>query len=130
MVLALEGSELVSVFSRSDGVVGIARAFLAAGAAVVVVSLWPVDDEATLELMWRFYHYRMHCGGNADLAMRHAMRSMIDEKSFSGWSAKFSVLDWAGFVVYGSSGGNDGGGGTVDEGDSSASSAAEADHVD
>merc|ERR1712034_304854 len=40
---------------RSDGVVGITRAFVAAGAPTLAASLWPVSDAATLELMRRFY---------------------------------------------------------------------------
>lgn len=34
---------------RAEGVVGIARAFLRAGARFVIASLWQIDDEATLE---------------------------------------------------------------------------------
>lgn len=37
------------VVIRAEGVVGIARAFLRAGARFVIASLWQIDDEATLE---------------------------------------------------------------------------------
>ena len=40
---------------KSEGVVGIARAFLCAGARSVLVSLWAIDDEATLQFMESFY---------------------------------------------------------------------------
>ena len=40
---------------RSEGVVGIARAFLAAGACSVLVSLWAISDQATMEFMKSFY---------------------------------------------------------------------------
>lgn len=40
---------------RGDELMGVARAFLYAGAASVLVSLWPVDDLATALLMDRFY---------------------------------------------------------------------------
>ena len=40
---------------RGEGLVGLARGFMHAGAARVVASLWKVDDAATAELMGRFY---------------------------------------------------------------------------
>ena len=40
---------------RGDELMGVARSFLYAGAASVLVSLWPVDDLATALLMDRFY---------------------------------------------------------------------------
>ncbi|XP_027054695.1 tetratricopeptide repeat protein 28-like, partial [Pocillopora damicornis] len=42
---------------KAEGVVGIARAFMGAGARSVVVSLWKIDDEATLEFMKYFYQH-------------------------------------------------------------------------
>ena len=39
----------------SEGVVGIARSFLAAGARSVLATLWPINDWATIELMKKFY---------------------------------------------------------------------------
>jgi CHAT domain-containing protein len=38
-----------------DGVVGLTRAFLSAGADTVIVSLWQVPDDATAALMVAFY---------------------------------------------------------------------------
>jgi CHAT domain-containing protein len=40
---------------KGEGLVGLARGFMYAGAARVVASLWKVDDEATAELMKSFY---------------------------------------------------------------------------
>ena len=40
---------------KAEGVVGIARALLGAGARSVLVSLWAIDDEATMKFMKRFY---------------------------------------------------------------------------
>ena len=42
---------------KGEGVVGIARAFLAAGARSVLVSLWAIDDEATMVFMKSFYQH-------------------------------------------------------------------------
>ena len=80
----------------SDGVIGITRAFVAAGALTLVASLWKVDDGATLELMKRFYNVLLENErmGDVAAALQQAMVSMIRE-------GKWSVLQWAGFVVYG-----------------------------
>lgn len=40
---------------KAEGVVGIARAFLGAGARSVLASLWKIDDAATLNFMEIFY---------------------------------------------------------------------------
>jgi CHAT domain-containing protein/tetratricopeptide (TPR) repeat protein len=40
---------------RGEGLIALTRGFLYAGAAGVIASLWPVDDEASSELMRRFY---------------------------------------------------------------------------
>ncbi len=40
---------------KKERLIGLARGFMAAGAQRVVSSLWKVDDEATAELMGRFY---------------------------------------------------------------------------
>ena len=39
---------------KAEGVVGIARAFLGAGARSVLVSLWAIDGEATMKFMKHF----------------------------------------------------------------------------
>ena len=39
----------------SEGVIGITRAFLAAGARCVLATLWPIADSATKEFMEKFY---------------------------------------------------------------------------
>ena len=44
-----------AVLEETDEYVGLAGAFLLAGASVIVASLWPVDDVSTALLMWRVY---------------------------------------------------------------------------
>jgi len=81
----------------ADGVIGITRAFVAAGAQTLVASLWKVDDVATKALMQRFYTRLLAGGavGDATAAMQGAMVSMIAD------DRRWSVLEWAAFVVYG-----------------------------
>lgn len=57
----------------ADGVIGLARAFLVAGARAVLVSAWRVDDAATAELMRAFYAARADAPTTAH-ALRDAMR--------------------------------------------------------
>jgi CHAT domain-containing protein len=63
-------------------VVGLARQLLAAGARAAVVSLWPVDDDATCLLMNEF-HRRLHHGNTAAEALARAqalLRSLTIEE--------------------------------------------------
>jgi CHAT domain-containing protein/Tfp pilus assembly protein PilF len=84
--LDLGGAELV-VLSACDtglgevaggeGVFGLQRAFALAGARTVVASLWKVDDEATRELMTRFYENLWHKRLGTLQAMRQAQLSIL-----------------------------------------------------
>ena len=79
---------------KAEGVVGIARAFLGAGARSVLVSLWAIDDEATMEFMKIFYQHLVK-GESASAALSQAMKSMRE-------SDEFSAVDfWAPFVLIG-----------------------------
>jgi CHAT domain-containing protein len=75
-----------------DGVIGLARSFLAAGAKGVVVSLWEVDDEATAFLMTEFYGHLKRAGNRAG-ALREAMLATRDRYPDPGM--------WAGFIFIG-----------------------------
>ena len=79
---------------KSEGVVGIARAFLGAGARSVLVSLWAIDDEATMEFMKVFYQQLVH-GRSASEALNKAMKSMRESDDFC------AVKYWAPFVLIG-----------------------------
>ena len=79
---------------KAEGVVGIARAFMGAGARSVVVSLWAIDDEATLEFMKCFYQHLAE-GKSASESLNLAMRSLRE-------SAKFrDIKYWAPFLLIG-----------------------------
>ena len=79
---------------KAEGVVGIARAFLGAGARSVVVSLWAIDDKATLEFMKNFYQHLV-AGKSASEALNRAMNCMRESTEFS------DVTHWAPFVLIG-----------------------------
>ena len=79
---------------KAEGVVGIARAFLAAGARSVIASLWAIDDEATLEFMRHFYKHLI-TGQSAGESLNHAMEWMRESDSYSAFKY------WAPFVLIG-----------------------------
>ncbi|KAL9962552.1 hypothetical protein ACROYT_G031660 [Oculina patagonica] len=79
---------------KDEGVVGIARAFLGAGARSVLVSLWALEDEATLEFMRVFYE-RLVEGKKASEALNCATNYMRESKDFG------KIRQWAPFVLIG-----------------------------
>jgi CHAT domain-containing protein/tetratricopeptide (TPR) repeat protein len=84
------GRELVG-----EGLIGLVRGFMYAGARRVVASLWKVDDEATKELMTRFYRGMFQQGLTPSAALRAAQVEMWE---LPRWRHPFS---WAAFVVQG-----------------------------
>ncbi len=80
-----------------EGIVGLTRAFLYAGADSVVVSLWNVSDAATAELMKTFYR-NLNRGKSRDEALRQAKLAMIKSRHRE-WRHPYF---WAPFVLVGS----------------------------
>jgi CHAT domain-containing protein/Tfp pilus assembly protein PilF len=80
---------------RGEGLVGIVRGFMYAGAARVIASLWKVDDEATSELMKRFYQQMLQGGLTPAAALRAAQVDMSKQKR---WRSPYY---WAAFVLQG-----------------------------
>jgi CHAT domain-containing protein/tetratricopeptide (TPR) repeat protein len=78
-----------------EGLAGLSRAFLAAGAARVLGSLWQVDDSSTAVLMERLYRGLFEGGLRPAAALRAAQVSMWREARFR------SPYHWAGFVLQG-----------------------------
>jgi CHAT domain-containing protein len=58
-----------------EGVFGLRRAFVLAGAQTLVMSLWKVPDEQTKELMINFYNHLLAGKSRAE-ALRHAQLNM------------------------------------------------------
>ena len=80
---------------RGEGLVGIVRGFMYAGARRVVASLWKVEDEATGEMMRRFYREMLEGGRSPAAALREAQVSMWRQDR---WRPPFY---WAAFVLQG-----------------------------
>ena len=80
---------------RGEGVMGLTRAFLYAGAPRVIVSLWNVNDHATAELMGSMYRNLLKAGKPASAALRSAQLEMLKQKR---WESPYY---WAAFVENG-----------------------------
>lgn len=81
---------------RGEGVIGLTRAFMYAGAPTVGVSLWSVADKSTAELMTDFYGHLLGATPKpAATALREAQLAMIAKKNYS------APFYWAPFVLVG-----------------------------
>ena len=80
---------------RGEGLVGLTRGFMYAGAARVLASLWSVDDRATAELMERFYRGMLVEGLTPAAALRAAQLSLAAEPH------REPPYYWAGFSLQG-----------------------------
>ena len=80
---------------RGEGLIGLTRGFMYAGAPRVVATLWQVDDRATSELMKRFYQKMLGEGLRPAAALKAAQVSMQSDKRWS------SPHFWAAFTLHG-----------------------------
>jgi len=80
---------------KGEGVTGLARAFMFAGARRVVASLWKVDDEATAALMTSFYRHLLKEKATPSAALRAAQLEISSQRR---WHQPFY---WAGFFISG-----------------------------
>lgn len=101
--LDLDGTKLVVLsacetglgkMTQSDGVMGLRRAFVLAGAETTVMSLWKVDDEATRDMMIGYYR-RLEAGGGRSESLREVRLQMMHAKATS------HPFYWASFIVSG-----------------------------
>jgi len=84
---------------RGEGVMGLTRAFMYAGAPTVGVSLWSVADKSTADLMTDFYKRLLTSpeGTTSSSALRGAQLAMISGKKYSApffWAPFVLVGDW------------------------------------
>ncbi len=81
---------------KGEGLVGLTRGFMYAGAPRVVASLWKVDDRATAELMKRFYQAML---GEQRLRPAAALRAaQVEMRKTKEWQDPYY---WAAFVLQG-----------------------------
>jgi len=80
---------------KGEGLIGLTRGFMYAGAPRVVASLWRIDDRATAELMARFYRAMLKDGLRPAAALRAAQVSMWKDNRWSG------PHYWAAFIIQG-----------------------------
>jgi CHAT domain-containing protein/tetratricopeptide (TPR) repeat protein len=80
---------------QGEGMVGLTRGFMYAGAKRVVVSLWSVDDEGTATLMSSFYQGMLKKGLTPAAALRAAQLEMLQQKQ---WQSPYY---WAAFTLQG-----------------------------
>lgn len=78
-----------------EGLVGLTRGFMYAGAPRVVASLWNVDDSATAEFMKRFYRAMLLAKMAPAAALRFAQRSFLRQRAYT------SPYYWAPFLISG-----------------------------
>ena len=78
-----------------EGMIGLPRAFMAAGSSSVMMSLWDVGDKVTAELMKGFYRHLRTGNLSPSGALRQAQLEMLrDRRRSSPWY-------WAGFITQG-----------------------------
>ncbi|MGH2496916.1 MAG: CHAT domain-containing protein [Ktedonobacteraceae bacterium] len=98
-LVTLSGCETgLALSSGGDEQLGLGRAFLAAGAASLLISLWPVEDNATNELMKLFYQHLL-AGESKVQALRAAQCKLLrQEPSYT------HPYFWAAFRLVGDTG--------------------------
>lgn len=80
---------------KGEGLVGLTRGFMYAGAPRVVASFWRIEDRASAEIMKRFYEAMLKDGLRPAAALRAAQVSMLREKRWQ------SPHYWAAFTIQG-----------------------------
>lgn len=90
-LVVLSACETAKGDITSDGVFGLQRAFKMAGAQTIIMSLWPVDDNATQLLMIEFYNNWVGKKQSKREAFKNAQNAVREEYE--------EPVYWAGFVM-------------------------------
>jgi CHAT domain-containing protein len=80
---------------KGEGLIGLTRGFMYAGAARVVASLWKIDTDDTAELMSLFYQQMLKAHKPPSAALQSAQIEMMKRPD------KSAPYHWAGFVLQG-----------------------------
>lgn len=105
-VLALSRTRLVVLsacqtaaerYYSGEGMIGLARPFMAAGVPLVAASLWPVDSDSTAELMVRFHNHRKLGKLPTAEALRLAQLEMLNGPD----ARRRRPYYWAAFILVG-----------------------------
>lgn len=103
--LDLRGTQLVVLsacetgigdVANGEGVYGLRRAFVLAGAASQLISLWKVDDQGTKDLMVRYYDRLLAKAGRSD-ALRQTQLEFLQHPTYQHpyyWAAFIPSGDW------------------------------------
>ena len=81
-------------FIKGEGIEGLNRAFFFAGTSSVMMSVWAVNDQATYQLMERFYIH-LHSSKSIMKALRDAKLEMLNSEKLN------HPFYWAGFIISG-----------------------------
>jgi CHAT domain-containing protein len=80
---------------RGEGLIGMTRGFMYAGASRVMVSFWDVNDEATAELMAQFYQKLLAGKMNPSKALREVQLNFLKKQTHA------NPYFWAAFTLHG-----------------------------
>ncbi len=89
---------------HGEGVLGLPRQFLAAGAETVLMSLWKVDDKFTSELMPAFYEHFLKGRQSKAEALSQAKLTLLNHPTTNSGVHYQHPLFWASFVLFGDPG--------------------------
>lgn len=81
-------------YIHGEGISSLTRTFLSAGSSAVLMSLWDINDQATSQLMERFYRH-LRDSMSVSGALRRVKLEMIESKNLS------HPFYWAGFIASG-----------------------------
>ena len=89
---------------KGEGVLGLPRLFLGAGANTVLMTLWKVDDQFTSILLPTFYDMFLNKNLSKANALKRAKRIVVNKNQSNAEVFYQHPLFWAAFVMYGEPG--------------------------